>query len=321
MQIGAERAKRSAFTLIELLVVIAIIAILAAILFPVFAQARDKARSVTCLSNQKQLGLGALMYAQDYDEKYAISAGKHPSLGWLTFYYLGIPANWRPNSSQTRIDGYAGSWANVLQPYLKNWGIYVCPSGPDVAVGGSWTADYANPVVPFQRSSLTYNGLLHAYSQAGVNMPTEVPMFWEGNGKATLKGAATSNPALECDDPNQDCVYVPSSASCDPAVNGQTSVMFYTNGTSWVHSKGMNFTMADGHAKWRTLGGAYTAGNFDFDNPAPPVPTDCHTDPGLGYDDKGFSYYYWNVAGPNGDPWICHPYLFRPDYDPKDKCW
>lgn len=92
--------KRRGFTLIELLVVIAIIAILAAILFPVFARAREKARQSSCLSNMKQLGLGMLMYAQDYDELLAMYA---PST-------------------------YAYNWFNSIAPYIKNDQIFKCPS-------------------------------------------------------------------------------------------------------------------------------------------------------------------------------------------------
>src|SRR5262252_1239896 len=94
------RSKRSGFTLIELLVVIAIIAILAAILFPVFAQAREKARAISCLSNVKEIGLGMLMYVQDYDEKYPYNQ-----------YYL--PAT--DTAPQTRI-----TWADMIFPYIKN---------------------------------------------------------------------------------------------------------------------------------------------------------------------------------------------------------
>ena len=87
---------RKGFTLIELLVVIAIIAILAAILFPVFSQARDKARQTSCLSNAKQVGLAVLQYTQDYDEKY-------PSNHW-------------------------GIYLILVQPYMRNWEMWRCPS-------------------------------------------------------------------------------------------------------------------------------------------------------------------------------------------------
>jgi prepilin-type N-terminal cleavage/methylation domain-containing protein len=108
------KPSRSAFTLIELLVVIAIIAILAAILFPVFAQARDKARQTACLSNAKQIGTAIMMYVQDYDETYfyqvpsqALTYGAGP---WGASYRTSI------------------RWVVEHLPYLKNQGVYQCPS-------------------------------------------------------------------------------------------------------------------------------------------------------------------------------------------------
>jgi prepilin-type N-terminal cleavage/methylation domain-containing protein/prepilin-type processing-associated H-X9-DG protein len=99
--------RESGFTLIELLVVIAIIAILAAILFPVFAQAREKARTASCSSNAKQLGLAVRMYVQDYDERF-------PFGGWLPNGNIGT---WE--------------WQNTTAPYIKNRGIFRCPSTTD----------------------------------------------------------------------------------------------------------------------------------------------------------------------------------------------
>lgn len=100
--------RRNGFTLIELLVVIAIIAILAAILFPVFAQAREKARQTSCVSNEKQLALAMLAYSQDYDETFPIG--------------MESDGDWGP------INRY---WPGLVQPYVKNFAIFGCPSDPD----------------------------------------------------------------------------------------------------------------------------------------------------------------------------------------------
>jgi len=111
------RSERAGFTLIELLVVIAIIAILAAILFPVFAQAREKARSAS-LSNIKQLTLGFIMYSQDYDENF-------PQWKWDQNYSTswGDAATFSPNNATT-------IWYYAIYPYVKNGQVYTCPSDP-----------------------------------------------------------------------------------------------------------------------------------------------------------------------------------------------
>lgn len=98
--------KRKGFTLIELLVVIAIIAILAAILFPVFAKAREKARQASCASNEKQIGLGIMQYVQDYDETYFARDFQNGAISW--------------------------SWKDACQPYIKSSQIFGCPSNPNV---------------------------------------------------------------------------------------------------------------------------------------------------------------------------------------------
>lgn len=110
------------FTLIELLVVIAVIAILAALLFPVFAQARESARKASCLSNQRQLGAAIAMYTQDYDEQLPNAMNGFPGVnqpgGWV--YYTAFPANDTPKSFDVKL----GS----IYSYVKNDQIFVCPS-------------------------------------------------------------------------------------------------------------------------------------------------------------------------------------------------
>ena len=105
--------KRTGFTLIELLVVIAIIAILAAILFPVFARAREKARQTSCLSNVKQLTLAVMMYTQDYDEAYP------------GYHFTGSPTD-------------SDQWFEVIAPYVNNDQIFICPSAKSRNPGYGW---------------------------------------------------------------------------------------------------------------------------------------------------------------------------------------
>ena len=131
---GLQKMKK-AFTLIELLVVIAIIAILAAILFPVFAQARDKARSASCLSNLKQIGTSTMMYVQDYDESYyphRFNCRDNSGAFQVCPGYVGDPAAsaYDANSSMRFY------WVHLLQPYVKNYSLFKCPSNGTAFVPG-----------------------------------------------------------------------------------------------------------------------------------------------------------------------------------------
>jgi prepilin-type N-terminal cleavage/methylation domain-containing protein len=133
---------RKGFTLIELLVVIAIIAILAAILFPVFAQARERARQAGCLSNAKQLATANYMYIQDYDETIL------PSTNY------GVP-----NSDPLKI------WPSMLQPYVKNQGVFLCPSAVNAKFASDWST---RGFIPLGYNSLT------GYDPVGVESPNSV---------------------------------------------------------------------------------------------------------------------------------------------------
>jgi prepilin-type N-terminal cleavage/methylation domain-containing protein/prepilin-type processing-associated H-X9-DG protein len=152
---------RRGFTLIELLVVIAIIAILAAILFPVFAKAREKARQSSCLSNMKQMGLAAMAYAQDYDEMMLrVNIGP------------GIPTYTLPNGA-----AYTGGymlWHTCVYPYMKNYQIMSCPSasGGDVYAG-----NYSGG------GSYGINTFTQGKALGAINFPAENMFFAEASGQ------------------------------------------------------------------------------------------------------------------------------------------
>jgi prepilin-type N-terminal cleavage/methylation domain-containing protein/prepilin-type processing-associated H-X9-DG protein len=153
--------KKSGFTLIELLVVIAIISILAAILFPVFARARENARRASCMSNLKQIALGVFQYKQDYDEKLPL--------------YLGATAAY-PNSY---------GWPAYIQPYLKSTQIFQCPSEP-------------NEVSLTNYNDYWINLLATGQSDAVFNAPASTVLFGDGQssdrtgtGAWTVGGNAT----------------------------------------------------------------------------------------------------------------------------------
>ncbi len=152
---------RSGFTLIELLVVIAIIAILAAILFPTFARAREKARTTSCSSNLKQLDLAIAMYVSDYDEllPQAVNgiSGANKYGGWV--YYTGFPVPQGGNFDVTKGSIYS---------YVKNQQVYVCPS--DTEQGGN---------------SYEINSQIAGVALAAISDPSSVILFVEENSNGT----------------------------------------------------------------------------------------------------------------------------------------
>lgn len=214
----------AAFTLIELLVVIAIISILAAILFPVFAQAREKARQSACLSNTRQIGMALMQYAQDYDETVVLN-DNGPDWGV------------KPDS-----------WVDLLVPYVKGEGIFVCPSSQD--------EEQDRVFFIGDRPRFTY-AINNVYWWEAANAIFE---------KSTVRALAQiedSAGTVFCGDSARDRT-VGSSAHWGFQVTGDT---FFPNtnppslGTSdrtqglFVarHNGGLNFTYFDGHTKWMKL--------------------------------------------------------------------
>ena len=258
-----DRACASAFTLIELLVVIAIIAILAAILFPVFAKAREKARQTACLSNCKQIGTALMMYVQDNDETYPHSTGTG---GGPTFTYNDIDSKGGTKSFSQHI------WQQ-LYPYTKNWSVYLCPSDshPNPAFnadgsskgGGAPPADssYGTNTWAFQNiigPSYTFRG---PAAESQFVSPSSTYLVAETSQQMGFYGYAGSAPcnstSFGATGSRLDTVRF---ANADLAITGADK-----GGCSYVvsrlkfpgleesrtrHSGGQNIVYADGHAKW-----------------------------------------------------------------------
>jgi len=236
------------FTLIELLVVIAIIAILAAILFPVFAKVREKARQTSCASNMKQIGLGTLQYTQDYDEKMPYGdAGQSAGGG-----YQGVPLG----------------WAGLIYPYVKSTGVYLCPDDPqtgdvvsyaiNVFMGtpGSAAPGSGQSIAAFAGPSTTvmYCEIQNSYLAPGA-------LDWyQWNAADIAQNFDIASPATDGAGSMWGFSSYGSGAPWGGVqlatgfMYGQTAATQNTGGYQHTvaarHTEGSNFLLCDGHVKW-----------------------------------------------------------------------
>ena len=256
--------KNSGFTLIELLVVIAIISILAAILFPVFAQAREKARETACLSNMKQIALGLIQYVDDYD-------------GTMPGASMSVPVSTLSNAGDSRepID-------MQLMPYIKSNNVWTCPSDHGNRNPPTNTAAYSWYDVSYRSLALyrSYGYLAQIYdSQGAPDYNTGMSTYSGGNGRGYILSAF--------DAPSETIGLAENYASVSSAANNASSYVGAINGSTMTncdiwklpgrpvgttpapgcegyasfvpgagHFAGGIYVFADGHAKWLTWGTA-----------------------------------------------------------------
>jgi len=221
MYVSTPRSNNRAFTLIELLVVIAIIAILAAILFPVFAQAREKARGISCLSNLKQTGLAYAMYTQDYDE---------------TTPLQNSPVTQRDSNNYFAVTG--GYWYMLLQPYVKNWQLFVCPDRATTTTSKSNPAGLATSANTGRMMGYGYNDGWISDSGYGLTLQTTTGR----PGKAIASIVAPAD-CVAFGDTYDTPGY---SIAMDNIFSGGDAP---TSTGSIRHMANLNYAFVDGHAK------------------------------------------------------------------------
>lgn len=225
---------KSGFTLIELLVVIAIIAILAAILFPVFAKVREKARQTSCASNLKQLGLGFIQYSQDNDET------------------LPAPA-----------DAFGEGWGGRIYQYVKSGGVYGCPDDPTAPATGLYKVSYAENGNLCVLQGGTFYGGTQYNTIASFSSPANTVELFEIQGQTSTSGPVNGvDVTNEFENSTSTGTGSPSGGCGGGPVNGNFCRAKYAtgdiggyqinnwSGTTGVHTDGANYLAADGHVKW-----------------------------------------------------------------------
>ena len=205
---------RRAFTLVELLVVVAIIALLAAILFPVFSQAREKARSIACLSNMKQIGMGLQIYMQDNNERIFFRSSTNATI----------------TRAHVATSGNNLKWWNELMPYIKSSDVFTCPSD-----NGPLPSPDLNGNNSIQRSYVASSAVEYLKA-AQVTNPTEAIVItekWDTNGSGATVTESWMEPF------NKDMAPDPTTPQTHPMLSMANR-----------HQGGMNCAFFDGHAKW-----------------------------------------------------------------------
>ena len=221
-QISRAKNRFPAFTLIELLVVIAIIAILAAILFPVFARARENARRSSCQSNLKQIGLGILQYTQDYDERF-------PKISTP----VAVAPPW--------------GWADTIQPYLKSTQIFKCPSFTGNTGDVPNAAGYCTYWINGKLNVDPGNGVV-GRPLAALDSPSLTVLNGDG-GALTLAGGVNTNTTARFN--TNGCNGAGSGPGIAPGCGaGAVGLADNLAGGGQQHLEGLNVSFADGHVKW-----------------------------------------------------------------------